>query len=60
MAPPSAEKESNTGKVFSVSGPVIVAEDMIGCAMYELVCWDTLTFSVRPVYVLIHTGRCWP
>ncbi|KAF2725229.1 V-type ATPase [Polychaeton citri CBS 116435] len=25
-----------TGLVFSVSGPVIVAEHMIGCAMYEL------------------------
>lgn len=25
------------GSVFSVSGPVIVAENMIGCAMYELV-----------------------
>lgn len=26
------------GSVFSVSGPVIIAEHMIGCAMYELVC----------------------
>lgn len=26
-----------SGKIFSVSGPVIVAEQMIGCAMYELV-----------------------
>jgi V-type H+-transporting ATPase subunit A len=25
------------GKIFSVSGPVVVAEDMIGVAMYELV-----------------------
>ncbi|KZZ98408.1 vacuolar ATP synthase catalytic subunit A [Moelleriella libera RCEF 2490] len=25
------------GKIFSISGPVIVAEDMIGVAMYELV-----------------------
>lgn len=25
------------GKVFSVSGPVVVAEEMLGCAMYELV-----------------------
>lgn len=25
------------GSVFSVSGPVVVAENMIGCAMYELV-----------------------
>ncbi|KAF6817277.1 vacuolar ATP synthase catalytic subunit a [Colletotrichum sojae] len=32
-----AEDESHQGKIFSVSGPVIVAEDMIGVAMYELV-----------------------
>lgn len=25
------------GSIFSVSGPVVVAEHMIGCAMYELV-----------------------
>ena len=25
------------GSVFSVSGPVIVAENLFGCAMYELV-----------------------
>lgn len=25
------------GTVFSVSGPVVVAENMVGCAMYELV-----------------------
>ncbi|KAK8184673.1 ATP synthase alpha/beta family, nucleotide-binding domain-containing protein [Phyllosticta citribraziliensis] len=25
------------GSVFSISGPVIIAENMIGCAMYELV-----------------------
>lgn len=30
-------KESEYGYVFSVSGPVVVAERMIGCAMYELV-----------------------
>ncbi len=29
--------EDQYGSVFSVSGPVIVAENMIGCAMYELV-----------------------
>jgi len=38
MAPKKTDTDDeNTGKVFSVSGPVIVAEDMIGCAMYELV-----------------------
>lgn len=32
-----ARDEDNQGTVFSISGPVIVAENMIGCAMYELV-----------------------
>jgi hypothetical protein len=29
--------EEHYGAVFSVSGPVIIAENMLGCAMYELV-----------------------
>ncbi|VEU22012.1 DEKNAAC103017 [Brettanomyces naardenensis] len=29
--------ESLYGQIYSVSGPVVVAENMIGCAMYELV-----------------------
>ncbi|EMG49855.1 Vacuolar H+-ATPase V1 sector, subunit A [Candida maltosa Xu316] len=29
--------ESQFGQIYSVSGPVVVAENMIGCAMYELV-----------------------
>lgn len=29
--------ESEYGAIYSVSGPVVVAENMIGCAMYELV-----------------------
>lgn len=29
--------EDQYGSVFAVSGPVVVAENMIGCAMYELV-----------------------
>lgn len=29
-------EETQNGSIFSVSGPVIVAENMIGCAMYEL------------------------
>ncbi|KAF2754779.1 V-type ATPase [Pseudovirgaria hyperparasitica] len=40
MAPNSKKTEDNGeehGTVFSISGPVIVAESMIGCAMYELV-----------------------
>ncbi|KAI0845545.1 V-type ATPase [Daldinia vernicosa] len=33
----NGEDALNSGKIYSVSGPVIVAEDMIGVAMYELV-----------------------
>jgi hypothetical protein len=29
--------DEQVGAVFSISGPVIVAANMIGCAMYELV-----------------------
>ncbi|CAL1703923.1 unnamed protein product [Somion occarium] len=31
------EHESRFGQVFGVSGPVVIAENMNGCAMYELV-----------------------
>ncbi|KAI0003304.1 V-type ATPase [Russula compacta] len=31
------DRESKFGQVFGVSGPVVVAENMTGCAMYELV-----------------------
>ena len=31
------EHESRFGQVFGVSGPVVIAENMTGCAMYELV-----------------------
>ena len=27
------------GSVYSVSGPVVIAENMLGCQMYELVSW---------------------
>ncbi|KAH8177238.1 ATP synthase alpha/beta family, nucleotide-binding domain-containing protein [Sarocladium implicatum] len=41
MAPKAASKGAEEpiehGKIFSVSGPVVVAENMIGVAMYELV-----------------------
>jgi hypothetical protein len=48
MAPAKTPKDENTGKVFAVSGPVIIAEDMIGCAMYELVCiYSFLTVAAR-------------
>lgn len=30
-------EETQHGSIYSVSGPVIIAENMIGCAMYELV-----------------------
>lgn len=33
----SSSEDVQTGAVFSISGPVVVAENMIGCAMYELV-----------------------
>lgn len=33
---PEADDEQH-GSIYSVSGPVVVAENMIGCAMYELV-----------------------
>jgi len=31
------DRESRFGQVYGVSGPVVVAENMSGCAMYELV-----------------------
>ena len=31
------DRESRLGQVFGVSGPVVIAENMIGAAMYELV-----------------------
>lgn len=31
------QSESEYGQIYSVSGPVVIAENMIGCAMYELV-----------------------
>ncbi|CEJ80856.1 Putative V-type proton ATPase catalytic subunit A [[Torrubiella] hemipterigena] len=40
MAPPAVDTDGNAvhyGKIYSISGPVIVAEDMLGVAMYELV-----------------------
>ncbi|KAL2810977.1 vacuolar ATP synthase catalytic subunit A [Aspergillus granulosus] len=40
MAPSAKGSESSEdtqhGAVFSISGPVVVAENMLGCAMYEL------------------------
>jgi V-type H+-transporting ATPase subunit A len=31
------DRESRFGSVFGVSGPVVIAENMTGAAMYELV-----------------------
>lgn len=31
------DRESRFGNVFGVSGPVVIAENMTGAAMYELV-----------------------
>jgi len=36
MPPKQQDDEMQGGSIYSVSGPVIVAENMIGCAMYEL------------------------
>ncbi|EEH36867.2 vacuolar ATP synthase catalytic subunit A [Paracoccidioides lutzii Pb01] len=40
--------EEHRGSIYSVSGPVVVAENMIGCAMYELcqVGYDKLVGEV--------------
>jgi hypothetical protein len=43
--------EDRYGAVFSVSGPVIVAENMIGCAMYELVSYSSIS-STNHLYML--------
>lgn len=42
------DADAQHGSVFSVSGPVVVAENMIGCAMYELcrVGYDKLVGEV--------------
>ena len=36
MANQEADESLGRGSIFSISGPVIIAEHMIGCAMYEL------------------------
>ena len=57
MAPAKTEKNENTGTVFSISGPVIVAEDMVGAAMYELVC---LVLHALNHNILMAIGLCRP
>ncbi|KAF2163449.1 hypothetical protein M409DRAFT_68401 [Zasmidium cellare ATCC 36951] len=46
--PASDQDERQEGSIFSVSGPVIVAQNMTGCAMYELckVSYDQLVGEV--------------
>lgn len=39
--------EGKHGSIYSVSGPVVVAENMIGCAMYELV-------SIHYIFIYIY------
>lgn len=43
-----SEKESSYGKVFKVAGPLVVAEQMAGAKMYELVKvgWDNLVGEI--------------
>lgn len=45
---PPKKDEEQPGSIFSVSGPVIVAQNMTGCAMYELckVSYDQLVGEV--------------
>ncbi|KAL8635935.1 MAG: hypothetical protein Q9228_006620 [Teloschistes exilis] len=53
MAPKDSKRsrkeagEDQYGSIFSVSGPVIVAENMLGCAMYELVCSNPQLLEIR-------------
>jgi len=48
MPPKQQEEEEQNGSIFSVSGPVIIAQNMTGCAMYELckVGYDQLVGEV--------------
>jgi V-type H+-transporting ATPase subunit A len=43
-----ADRESNFGRVFKVAGPLIVAEQMMGAKMYELVKvgWEKLVGEI--------------
>lgn len=43
-----AEKPSNYGKILKVAGPLVVAENMSGSKMYELVKvgWDKLVGEI--------------
>ena len=43
-----SERESNFGRVYKVAGPLIVAEQMMGAKMYELVKvgWEKLVGEI--------------
>ncbi|KAJ5165621.1 uncharacterized protein N7500_007451 [Penicillium coprophilum] len=62
----TSDNSEKHGSIFSVSGPVVVAENMIGCAMYELcrVGYDMLVGEVirieqdkATIQVYEETGR---
>lgn len=46
----TSDNSENHGSIFSVSGPVVVAEHMIGCAMYELVGSPSSDIVENPRY----------
>jgi V-type H+-transporting ATPase subunit A len=43
-----SERESSYGRVFKVAGPLVVADQMVGAKMYELVRvgWDKLVGEI--------------
>jgi len=53
--------EDQYGSIFSVSGPVVVAENMIGCAMYELVSSPALPLDLSrgPKNTVADVTHCW-
>jgi hypothetical protein len=53
------EKESEYGFIYSVSGPVVVAENMSGSAMYELVIFEGLKKIAIFITSLLLLGSCW-
>lgn len=59
MAPSGkgSSEDAPHGAVFSVSGPVVVAENMIGCAMYELVRYHNQLMTLVLADALIVPSR---
>jgi hypothetical protein len=62
MAPSKKGSESSEdaqhGAVFSISGPVVVAENMLGCAMYELVSISR-PLRLRLLAPMLHIRTCY-